>query len=45
MKRMAIVRFVESLFGTPHKRPDWTLVMVFTGIGIALLMFALRWAH
>ena len=43
MKRMAIVWFIESMFGSPRKRPDWSLLMVFTGIGIALLMLALRW--
>jgi hypothetical protein len=43
MKRMAIVWFVESLFGSPRRLPDWTLLMVFTGLGIALLLFALRW--
>ncbi|WP_298252901.1 hypothetical protein [Bradyrhizobium sp.] len=45
MKRMAIVWFVESLFGSPRKRPDWTLLMVFAGIAMALLMIVLRWAH
>jgi hypothetical protein len=44
MKRMAIVWFVESLFGSPRKRPDWTRLVVFAGIAIALLMLALRWA-
>ena len=44
MKRLAIVWFIESLFGSPRRRPDWTLLMVLTGIAIALLMLALRWA-
>jgi hypothetical protein len=44
MKRMAIIWFVESLFGSPRKRPDLTLLMVFAGIVIALLMLAMRWA-
>ena len=44
MKRMAIIWFVESLFGSPHKPPDWTLLMVFAGIAIALLMLVMRWA-
>ena len=39
---MAIVWFIESLFGSPRKRVDWTLVMAVTGIAIALLMIALR---
>jgi hypothetical protein len=43
IKRIAIVWFVETLFGSPRKRPDWTLLMVFAGIAIALLMLALRW--
>jgi hypothetical protein len=45
MKRMAIVWLVESLFGSRRKRADWTLLMVFAGIAIALLMLALRWAR
>jgi hypothetical protein len=44
MKRMAIIWFVESVFGSPRKRPDWTLLMVFAGIAITLLMLAVRWA-
>jgi hypothetical protein len=43
MKRMAIVWFIESMFGSARKRPDWTLLLVFAGIAIALLMLALRW--
>jgi hypothetical protein len=43
MKRMAIFLFVESLFGSPRKRVDWTMLMVFGGIAIALLLlFAAR---
>jgi hypothetical protein len=45
MKRMAIVWLVESLFGSPRKRPDWTLLMVFAGIAMAVLMLALRFAR
>jgi hypothetical protein len=45
MKRMVIIWFVESLFGSPRKRPDWTLLMVFTGIAIASLMLALRFVR
>jgi hypothetical protein len=45
MKRIAIVWLVESLFGSPRRRADWTLLMVFAGIAIALLMLALRWAR
>jgi len=45
MKRMAILWFVESLFGSRRKRPDWTMLMVFAGICIALLMLLLRWAQ
>jgi hypothetical protein len=45
MKRMAIVWLVESLFGSSRKRPDWTLLMIFAGIAIALLMLALRSAR
>jgi hypothetical protein len=45
MKRMAIVWFVESLFGSPRKRPDWTLLMVFAGIAMAVLMVVLRFAR
>jgi hypothetical protein len=44
VKRIAIAWFVESLFGPPHKRPDWTLLMIFTGIAIVLLMLGLRFA-
>ncbi|WP_426408514.1 hypothetical protein [Bradyrhizobium ganzhouense] len=44
MKRMAIVRFIETLFGSPRKRPDWTLPIAVAGIAIALLMLALRFA-
>ena len=44
MKRMAIVWFVESLLGSPRKRPDWAKLMIFAGTCIALLMLALRWA-
>lgn len=45
MKRMAMIWFVESLFGSPRRRPDWTLLMVFAGIAMAILMIALRWVH
>jgi len=45
MKRMAIVWFVETLFGSPRKRPDWAMLMVFAGICIALLMLLLRWGQ
>lgn len=45
MKRMAIVWFVECLFGSPRKRPDWTLLMVFAGIAMAVLMVVLRFAR
>lgn len=45
MKRMAIVWLVESLFGSPRRRADWTLLMVLAGIAIALLMLALPWAR
>jgi hypothetical protein len=45
MKRMAIVWFVGSLFGSPRKRPDWTLLMVFAGIAMAVLMVVLRFAR
>jgi hypothetical protein len=44
MRPAAIVWFLQSLFGSPRKRPNWTLLMVFAGIAIALLMLALRWA-
>ena len=44
MKRMAIVWFIESLFGSPRKQIDWTLVMAVSGIAIAILMIALRLA-
>lgn len=45
MRRMTIVVwFVESLFGSRRRRPDWTLLMVVAGITIALLMLAIRWA-
>jgi hypothetical protein len=44
MKRMAIVWFIESLFGSRRKRPDWTLLLAFAGIAIALLLLALRLA-
>lgn len=44
MKRMAIFLFVESLLGSPRKRLDWTLLMVYAGFAIATLMLALRWA-
>jgi hypothetical protein len=43
MKRMAIAWLVETLFGSPRKRADWTLLMVFAGVAITLLMLALRW--
>jgi hypothetical protein len=42
MKRMAIVWFVESLFGSQRKRPDWTLLMIFAGLAIALLLLLAR---
>jgi hypothetical protein len=45
MKRMAIVWLVESLLGSSRKRADWTLLMVFAGIAIVVLMLALRWAR
>ncbi len=45
MKRMAIVWLVESLFGSPRKRPDWDLLLVFAGIAMAVLMLVLRFAH
>jgi hypothetical protein len=45
MKRMAIVWLVETLFVSPRKRPDWTRLMAFAGIAIALLMLALRWVR
>jgi hypothetical protein len=44
MKRIAIVWFIESLFGSSRKRPDWTLLMAIVGLAIALLMLALRFA-
>jgi hypothetical protein len=44
MKRMAIVWFVESLFGSPRKRADWDLLLVFAGIAMAALMIVLRFA-
>jgi hypothetical protein len=45
MKRMAIFFFVNSLFASPRKCPDWSRLMVFARILIALLMLALRWAN
>jgi hypothetical protein len=42
MKRMAIVWFVESLFGSPGKRPSWDLLLVCAGIAMAALMIVLR---
>lgn len=43
MKQMAIVWIVESLFGSPRKRPDWAMLMLIAGICMALLMLMLRW--
>lgn len=45
MKRMAIVWFVESLLGSPRKRPDWTLLMISAGIAMAVLMLVLRFVR
>ena len=42
MKRMAMIWLVESLFGSPRKRPDWTLLMVIAGIALAALMLVIR---
>jgi hypothetical protein len=42
MKRMAMIWLVESLFGSPRKHPDWTLLMVIAGIGLATLMLVIR---
>jgi hypothetical protein len=42
MKRMAIIWLAESLFGSPRKRPDWTLLMVVAGIALATLMLVIR---
>jgi hypothetical protein len=44
MKRMAVIWLVESLFGSPRRRPDWSLLMFSVGIAIAVLMLALRFA-
>jgi hypothetical protein len=44
-KRMAIVWLVESLINSPRKRPDWTLLLVFAGIAVTLLIFALGFSH
>jgi hypothetical protein len=41
MKRIAIVWFIESLFGSSRKRPDWTLPIAVAGIAIAVLMLVL----
>jgi hypothetical protein len=42
MKRMAIIWFLESLFGSQRKRPDCTLLMIIAGILLATLMLVLR---
>ena len=44
MKRLAIVWLVESLFGSPRKRPDPTLLLIFAGLAMAALMIVLRFA-
>ncbi len=44
MKRMAVVWLVESLLGARRRSPEWSLLIVFVGIAIALLMLALRFA-
>jgi hypothetical protein len=42
---MVILWLVESLFGSPRKRPDWSLPLMVAGIAMTLLILALRWAH
>lgn len=44
MKRMAIVWLMESLFGSPRKRADWDLLLVFAGLVMAALLIVLRFA-
>jgi hypothetical protein len=44
VKRVAIIWFIESLFGPVRKRPNWALLMALAGITMALLMLMLRWA-
>ncbi|MET4222116.1 hypothetical protein ABIB00_007352 [Bradyrhizobium sp. LB14.3] len=40
IKRIAIVWFAGSRFGSRRKRPNWKLLILFTAIMFALLLLA-----